>query len=73
MDTTAKILAKKSELAIEGEDWMQRLWDWADENEIDLPRNKKELIRLSKLRITCNLTELPKEIGQLVNLTELRF
>ncbi len=55
--------------------WMQRLWDWADENDIDedkLPRNKSDLTNCTELYLDDNnITELPKEIGRLANLTGL--
>ena len=52
--------------------WMQRLWKWADNNDISLPRDRDKLIGLKKLNLEhYQLTELPKEIGNLVNLTWL--
>ncbi len=67
--------------------WMQRLWDWADDNNIPdykrienqkgaywggLPRDKDQLLNLTDLSlIRYQITELPKEIGNLINLTEL--
>jgi len=75
MSITNKILAKKGELAITDDSWMQRLWDWADKNNIkerEIPRNKKDLVNLTKLSLCFNkLTEIPKEIGNLANLTWL--
>jgi len=52
--------------------WMQRLWKWADNNDISLPRDRDKLIGLKKLDLGhYNLTKLPKEVGNLVGLTEL--
>jgi hypothetical protein len=57
--------------------WMERLWAWADKNNIKekwLPRDKSGVINLQKLMFSHNyLTELPKEIGQLTNLQSLRI
>jgi len=76
MDTADKILAKQSTDLVD-ESWMERLWQWADDNDIDdeiLPRDREALFNLTELDLTYNqLTELPKEIGNLVNLTELHL
>ena len=80
MDVADKILTKQStDLAVD-ESWMERLWQWADDNYIDdatLPRDRDGLIKLTWLQLigswNYQLTELPKEIGNLVNLTELRL
>ena len=82
MDMADKILAKQStdllakqstDLVDEG--WMERLWQWADDNDIDdeiLPRDREALFNLTELVISFNpIAELPKEIGNLVNLTDL--
>ncbi len=71
-----------NKITVEDDSWMQRLWDWTDENGIrwleddehwrGLPRNKHELLDIVDLYLEeYNLTELPKEIGQLTNLTVL--
>ena len=74
MDVADKILAKQSTDLVD-ESWMERLWQWADDNRIQsyqLPRNRDGLLNLTKLCLNHNpLTELPKEIGNLTNLTEL--
>lgn len=57
------------------ETWMERLWEWADDNDISdevLPRDRDSLVNLTMLHPDGNqLTEVPKEIGNLVNLTGL--
>jgi len=77
MDVADKILAKQSTDLVD-ESWMERLWQWADDNYIDdatLPRDRDGLIKLTGLQLIGSwdnqLTELPKEIGNLVNLTWL--
>ena len=47
MDVADKILAKQSTDLVD-ESWMERLWQWADDNGIDdktLPRDRDELVR----------------------------
>ncbi|MFT5716336.1 MAG: Leucine-rich repeat (LRR) protein [Oleiphilaceae bacterium] len=54
--------------------WANKLWAWADENNItdSIPRVLNDLIQLTELRLSSNnLTEIPKEIGNLTNLTNL--
>ena len=84
MDMADKILSKQStDLAVD-EDWMERLWKWADANDIggdNLPRDKDNLVNLKFLYLCCDkltelpkkLTELPKEIFDLVNLRYLKL
>ena len=73
MSITKKILDNKLVLSDDG--WMQRLWDWADANDIsndNLSRDREELLASTKLDLLDNnLTELPKEIGNLTNSTVL--
>jgi Leucine-rich repeat (LRR) protein len=71
--TTAESLEEHSSLAVEEEDsWMERLWVWADKNDISelcIPRNPSELTQLTWLYLVGDkLNELPKEIGQLTHL-----
>ncbi len=67
MSITKKILDNKPVLSDDG--WMQRLWDWADANDIsndDLARDREGLLASVKLDLSSNsLTELAKEIGNL--------
>jgi Leucine-rich repeat (LRR) protein len=75
LDVTRKILTTRNNIAVVDDSWMERLWAWADENNIDemeLPRDKSGLTNLQALHLGGNnLTELPKEIGQLTHLQEL--
>ena len=92
LNITNRILSGKTALTQIDDNWIQRLWDWADKNEIGdlewveyeycadggyyrgVPRDKKSLLALVKLNLIENqLTELPKEIGNLTNLKELWF
>ena len=80
MDVADKILAKQSTDLSVDEGWMEVLWQWADDNYIDdatLPRVRDGLIKLTWLQLigswNYQLTELPKEIGNLVNLTRLNL
>ncbi len=63
--------------------WIQRLWDWADKNNIsseDLPRDRDELLLLNGLSLggddypecVC-LSEIPEEFGLLPNFSFLSF
>nr|WP_320014832.1 DarT ssDNA thymidine ADP-ribosyltransferase family protein [uncultured Desulfobacter sp.] len=64
-------------------EWMNDLWRWADEHEIEecnIPRNKSDLLNLESLSFgsICYLekkkfSRLPKEIGQLTNLKFLEL
>jgi hypothetical protein len=57
--------------------WVERLCNWADENEISshkIPRDKDDLYNLTQLNLNNNqLTDLPKEIGNLTKLTHLNL
>ncbi len=75
------------------EEWMKRLWKWADENNIpdyeyedDLhhynnfddyykyygfPRKLSDLLSFSTFKFESKLVELPREIGNLINLENL--
>ena len=79
MDVVDKILAKQSTDLVD-ESWMERLWQWADDNDISgkvtrdrsiswFPRDRERLVNMYYLNLSDNqLTKLPKEIGNLVNL-----
>lgn len=84
-----KILTKRSEPRVDDDNWIERLWAWADKNVIPdlqwqveyddsgywtgLPRDKDTLLLLQELDLEFNhqFTELPVEIGNLVNLKSL--
>ena len=72
---TKKILSNTSSNALVDESWMENLWEWADENEIDeeiLPRDKETLCEMTKLEIMYyKISTLPPEIGNLTNLKVL--
>ncbi|MCS5550736.1 MAG: leucine-rich repeat domain-containing protein, partial [Gammaproteobacteria bacterium] len=56
------------------ENWTETLWKWADDSDIPnevLPRDRDELINLTELYIIGDITKLPKEIGNLTNLTKI--
>ena len=78
MDVADKILANQSTDLVD-ESWMERLWQWADDNECDryLPKDRESLLNLTYLFIgsvnSKKLNWLPKEIGNLVNLTALHL
>ena len=90
INTSNKLMLKKSKSLmsitnsiLSKDDWMQRLWDWADKNNIPdivwneeyewwdgFPRDKEKLLNQRELILECaQLEELPKEIGNLTNLT----
>jgi len=87
LNITKRILSGSKSLGVEvDESWMERLWDWADENEREdnpwiydgvysrLPRDKKTLLKLKRINFYFNdISELPEEIGNLINLRELDF
>ena len=50
------------------------LYEWAKEQKIEGIKNKEDILNLKKLNIALsNLTELPKEIGNLTNLEGLNI
>lgn len=87
LNITSRILSAKSSLIAQDNNWMERLWNWADNNNISdliwvdnydhykgLSRDKYELLECTELNLyKCELSELPKEIGNLTNLTKLNL
>lgn len=59
------------------EEWMSKLWKWADDNEIHefyIPRNESQLFNLTTLDLQHQkLTSIPSEIGCLTKLTSLNL
>lgn len=56
--------------------WIEELWRWADEHQIDeheIPRNKIDLLNLECLFIKPSISELPEEICKLSKLKELQL
>ena len=81
---TDKLLSAETTKDLIDERWMQKLWDWADENDVPdvgclkrgywkgLPRKREELLNLTELNLECGrYVKLPKEIENLTNLTKL--
>jgi len=70
-----KLITKDKKTDLIDDAWIERLWEWADENDVHkdkLPRDKEKLLNLTELDLYDNqLTELPKEIVNLTNLTKL--
>jgi len=69
LNITNKILAKNDST------WIEKLWKWANENEIsdlDIPRNKQRLLNIKSLTLE-NLggATLPIELGNLTTLDAL--
>ena len=64
-----EVLAEKEEI----EEWIQKLWDWADENNISngkLSRKKEKLLAMSTIDFTgLKLKNICKEIFNLKNVT----
>ena len=57
---------------LENDSWIEKLLEWANENDISLAKKKDELLNLTELDLSNNnLTELPVEIGKLTNLRRL--
>ena len=72
LDITRKILEKKDD------DWIPRLWEWADENIIQertyFPKTESELLNISNLSLRWNrLKYLPKEFFNLIQLKVLEL
>ena len=58
---------------LENDSWIEKLWEWADENNIELPKDKDELLNLKELDLSYNeLKELKEEVN-FTNLHKLLF
>lgn len=83
LDLTQKIRNESGgELSVADNDWAERLWAWADENDIgndQIPRDLNCLKRLTKLRLmgdpfsSKKVANPPQEIGFLTWLTYLEL
>ena len=82
IDKKSEILTDFSEVisdpSTENYQWTNKLWEWADKNNIsenDIPRKRIPLIELSFLDLSDypEITEIPNEIGNLHNLTILEI
>ena len=69
LDLTNKILEK------EDDEWLERLWKWADENSIsakDIPRDKKNLLKIKSLTLEyLDAAVIPSEIKYLTQIESL--
>lgn len=60
LDITRKILDKKDD------DWIQRLWEWADENNVSqniIPRVENDLINLEEINLSSDLSYSTCEVS----------
>ena len=60
LDITRKILDKKDD------DWIQRLWEWADENNLPqniIPRVESDLINLEEINLSSDLNYSTCEVS----------
>lgn len=87
MGVASKILAKKGELSLNDDSWIEKLWAWADQNNVSdyqlenwsgirngLPRDKATLMQIDSLNFQDEkFISFPPEIGNLVNLTFISF
>ena len=73
----AATIARTLSQTLIDESWMQEIWGWADSSgihELQVPRNREKLLKLTSLDISCNqLRSLPESIFNLTNLTSLNI
>ena len=73
---SAKAARQANQLLVD-DDWIQKIWKWADKFGITedlIPRDRDALLALTSLYIrNNNLSELPDSIGQLTNLRTLNI
>ncbi len=74
---TNKILVNKTSKDLADYSWIERLWDWADENDIPneiIPREVAKLLELEEINLQGKgLNEIPNELTYLKNLTFLEL
>ena len=78
MNMADKILARNNSKDLDDDEgWMQRLWDWAVENDISseiIPKEAEELLALEEINLNGKgLNDIPREITYLKNLTFLEL
>ena len=72
------LLSREKSIHITDENWMEKLWQWADDCNFSdevLPREENELLQLKDLNLTSEffhaIEKIPPEIGNLVNLLSI--
>ena len=86
LNITNSLLAKKDCNNLLDENWINILWQWADDNNIPdlragynnvlegLPRTKSDLLSISTLNLSgFELTNIPKELFNLTNIKSLNL
>lgn len=77
LNITKNLLAKQESSQIVEDNWIERLWKWANENNIPdykIPRNKEKLLSLEFLDLNRQqISKIPSEIGNLSNLKKINF
>ncbi|MBP9616470.1 DUF1566 domain-containing protein [Aliarcobacter cryaerophilus] len=77
LNITKTLLVKQENNQLVEDNWIERLWKWANENNIPdhkIPRNKDKLLSLRFLDFNRQqISEIPSEVGNLSNLKEINF
>lgn len=77
LNITKSLLAKQESNQLVEDNWIERLWKWANENNIPdykIPRNKEKLLSLNFLDLNRQqISEIPSEVGNLSNLKKINF
>ena len=75
LNITKTLLVKQENNQLVEDNWIERLWKWANENNIPdhkIPRNKDKLLSLRFLDFNRQqISEIPSEVGNLSNLKEI--